>query len=301
VPATAAEREHNIAVVKSYDITPYNITLEGFNEVLASKKVRCNTVIYILGGKVDGTEETLRKIREFEPDVILAIGTRATSLLKKNFNDTPIVFSAVLYPVASKFVPNIKRPGGNVTGAAMDVPIERQFKMLSELVPELKRVGVLYNPRETEPVIEEARRVAELMNLELLAEQVSSVRDVDDALKKLDRQEMDALWSVADGIVVNEASMGYIGKYVVRRGIPFMVPSKKYITDGALVTLTADVRDCGRQAGEITVKILNGATPKNIPVTRARTVEMGLNLRTAGFIRLTIPQSMIDKAFVVIE
>jgi putative ABC transport system substrate-binding protein len=296
-PGAAAEREYKIAIVKSYDITPYNIALEGFNEVIAAKKVRCNTIVYNL----DDSAETLQKIRESEPDVILAIGTRATSLITKSFKDTPIVFSAVLYPVASKFVPDMKRPGGNVTGASMDVPIERQFKTLSEIVPELKRVGVLYSPQETQPVIEEAVRVAELMNLELLAEQVNSVSDVDDALKKLNRQKMDALWSVVDGIVLNDAAKGYIGKYVVRRGIPFMVPSKIYINDGALVALTADVRDCGRQAGEIVVKILNGDKPKNIPVATARTVEMGLNLRTAEHIRLTIPQNMIDKASAVIE
>ena len=300
-PATAAERQYNIAILKSWDIAPYNITLEGFNEVLAAKKPPCNTVIYDLGGKVDKPEDILRKIRASEPDVILTIGTRATSLVAKSFNDTPIVFSAVLYPVASKFVPDMKRPGGNITGAALDVPIERQFKTLSEIVPKLKRVGVLYSPQETQLVIEEAKRVAELMNLELLAEQVSSESDVDDALKKLDRQKMDALWSVVDGIVLSPASTGYIGKYVVHRGIPFMVPSKKYITDGALVTLTADVRDCGRQAGEIVLRILNGDKPKNIPVATARTVEMGLNLRTADHIGLTIPQSMIDKASVVIE
>lgn len=300
-PATAAERDGKIAVVKSLDIAPYNIALEGFNEVLAAKKVKCNTIICVLDGNADGTQEILQKIREFEPDVILTIGSRATSLIAKSFNDTPIVFSVVLNPVASKFVPDMKNPGGNLTGAAMDVPIERQFKTLSEIVPNLKRVGVLYSPQETQSVIEEARHVAELMNLELLAEQVNSPSDVDDALKRLDKQKMDALWSVADGIVFTRPSWRYIVKYVVRNGIPFMGPSNRYVEAGALVALTGDYRDCGRQAGEIVLRILNGANPKNIPVATPRTVEMGLNLRTAGHIRLKIPQSMIDKASVVIE
>jgi putative ABC transport system substrate-binding protein len=300
-PAAAAENGCKIVIVKSFDIPSYNITLEGFNEVINTNKVVCDTFTFDLGNKKEKPEEILQKMRDIEPDVILAIGTRATSLLKKNFTDTPIVFSAVLYPVASKFVPDMKKPGGNVTGAAIDVPIEHQFKTLSEIVPKLKRVGVLYCPLETQPVVEEARRVAKLMNLELLAEEVNSVSDVDDALKRLDRKNMDALWSVVDGMVLNDASKGYIGKYVVRRGIPFMVPSKRYIKDGALVALTADVRDCGRQAGEIVVKILNGTNPKNIPIATARTVEMGLNLRTAEYISLDVPQGMIDKASVVIE
>ena len=300
-PAAVAERESNIVIVKSGNQAEYNMALEGFNEVIAAQKVACKTVIYDLGGKVDSPEEILQKIRAFEPEVILAIGTRATSLVAKNFNDTPIVFSVVLNPVASKFVPDMKKPGGNVTGASMDVPIERQFKTLSEIVPKLKRVGVLYSPQETQSVIEEAIQVAELMNLELLAEQVNSPSDVDDALKKLDKQKMDALWSVADGIVFTRPSWKYIVKYVIRKGIPFMGPSNRYVEAGALVALTGDYRDCGRQAGEIVLKILNGASPKNIPVATPRTVEMDLNLRTAGHIRLKIPQSMIDKASGVIE
>jgi putative ABC transport system substrate-binding protein len=80
-----------------------------------------------------------------------------------------------------------------------------------------------------------------------------------------------------------------------------MVPSKRYIKDGALVTLTADVRDNGRQAGEIVVEILNGADPKNISVATARTVEIGVNLRVAEIISLDVPQGMVDNASVVIE
>lgn len=306
VPAAAAEPTCTIAVVKSWDVAEYNNALEGFNEVLENQKASCDIEIFSLGGKLggkaDSTEETLRKIRELEPDVIHTIGTRATSLMMDNFKDTPTVFSVVLNPVASQFVSTMKKPGGNITGAAMDVPIELQFKTLSEIVPELRRIGVLYSPQETQAVIEEAKRVAKKLNLELLADQVNSVSDVDDALRRLDREQMDALWSVADGnVFATRASRTYIIRYVVRRGIPFMGPSDRYVAAGALVALTGDVRDCGRQAGEIVLKILNGAKPKNIPVETPRIVKMDLNLRTAGHIRLKIPQDVIDRASAVIK
>ena len=183
----------------------------------------------------------------------------------------------------------------------MDVPIKRQFLTLSDIVPKLKRIGVLYSPEETKAVIDEARRVAESMNLKLLAEEIHSESDVASALRRLDKQKMDALWSVADGKVFSRQSVIYITKYVVRRGIPFMGPHKGYIRAGALVGLTADYRDCGRQAGEIVVRILDGAKPESIAVAAPRTVKMGLNLQVASHIGLTVPPEIIAKADEVIK
>lgn len=299
--AAAAERTCNIAVVKSWDLPEYNTALEGFFDVMAKEKIKCDTTFYNLKGKVEDLDELAKQIRESKPDVIVTVGSRATSVISEKFDDIPIVFIMVLYPVASEFVPSMSNPGRNLTGAAMDVPIERQFRTLSEIVPKLRRIGVLYSPEETMPVIEEARRVAKSMNLELLAEEIHTESDVPDALKRLDKRNMDALWSVADGKVFSHPSTRYIIKYVVRRGIPFMGPHGGFVRAGALVALTADYRDCGRQAGEIIVRILNGTNPSGIAVATPRTVKMGLNLQVASHIRLKIPQKIIDSASEVIE
>ncbi len=300
-PAFAAPQKCDIAIVKSWDLPQYNTALEGFNEAMAREKIECNTVTYNLDGKEEGAEAVIEQIRAFGPDVILTVGSRATSLVSKNIGNIPIVFTMVLYPVASEFVPDMNRPGGNLTGAAMDVPIDRQFKALSEIVPRLKRVGVLYSPEETQPIIDEARRVARSMNLELLAEQVNSQTEVPGALKRLDRRKMDALWSVADGNVFTSQSKRFIIKYVARRGIPFMGPHNQFLKAGALVALTADHRDSGRQAGEIVVRILNGSKPGGIAVATPRTVCMDLNLLMAAHIGLEIPQPIIDRACEVIK
>jgi len=299
--ASADRRQCRIAIVKSWDLPEYNTALEGFHESLKQKGIECEAATYDLNGNVEDAGKTIAKARAFKPDVILTVGSRATSIVAEKVKDIPIVFSMVLYPVASEFVPSMQNPGGNLTGAAMDVPIERQLKTLSRVVPKLRRVGVLYSPEETLRVIEEATMVAKSMGLELMAEQVHSEKDVPDALGRLDKQKMDALWSVADGKVFTRPSTRYIIKYVVRRGIPFMGPHNGFVKAGALVALTADYRDCGRQAGEIVVRILGGAKPKNIPVATPRTVDMGLNLQVASHIRLKIPQDIIDEASNVVE
>ncbi|MBI4830383.1 MAG: ABC transporter substrate-binding protein [Candidatus Lindowbacteria bacterium] len=279
----------------------YNTAINGFLDVFSEQRIKCKALTYNLEGQTDEGTQIITKIRAFKPDLILTVGSRATGVMSKSFRDTPIVFSMVLYPVASAFVANMEKPGANVTGAAMDVPIERQLRTLSRIVPRLKRVGVLYNPDETLPVIEEARRVAKAMNMQMIAESVDAESDVPDALGKLEKQKIDALWSVADGKVFTRPSTRYIIEYVLHRGIPFMGPHNGFVKAGALVALTADYRENGRQAGEIAIQIVNGARPENVPVAIPRKVEMALNLQVANNIGLKIPQSIISDASQVFE
>lgn len=298
--ALAAERECRIAVVKSWDLPEYNIALDGFSEVMSKRDVRCETITCNLKGHPDSPEE-MEKVRAFKPNLILTVGSRATSVASRNFRDTPVVFLMVLYPVASDFVSSMDKPGDNVTGAAVDVPVERQFQTLGSIVPNLKRVGVLYSPQETQSVIDEAKRVAKTMNIQLVAERVESEGDVPRALKSLENQGVDALWSVADGKVFTSPSTKYIIEQTVKNRLPFMGPYHGFVKAGALVALTADYRDNGRQAAEIAIRVLNDVKPSAIPVASPRNIEMSLNLRVANSIGLKVSRDVISEASQVFE
>lgn len=300
-PALAAEREYKIVIVKSWDVPEYNTALEGFFESLAKERIPYESATFDLKGRANEIDLILGKFKTFKPDLIVTVGSRATGAVSGQVNDIPIVFLMVLYPLASTFVADMARPGANVTGAAIDVPIEMQLKTLSKIVPRLRRVGVLYSPRETLPVIQEARRVAESMNIELLAEEVNTESDVPDTLSNLRRKRIDALWSVADGKVFTRPSTRYIIEYVVRHGIPFMGPHNGFVKAGALVALTADYRDNGRQAGQLSIQVLKGSKPGEVPVATPRSVDMALNLRVANHIGVRISPDMLEEASQVFE
>ncbi|GAB4349333.1 MAG: hypothetical protein Kow0099_32340 [Candidatus Abyssubacteria bacterium] len=301
MPALALDHTCRIAVVKSWDLAEYNVALEDFFETLSKRDIRCETFTHSLDGKSGDVDRMIASVKEFKPDLVLTVGSRATSVVSERLQKTPIVFSMVLYPVASTFVDSMDKPGRNVTGAAMDVPVTLQMDTLKRILPDLERVGVLYSPKETLPVIQEATRVMKSMGIELVAEEVHTDGDVPDALSRLEKQDIDVLWSVADGKVFNRQSTRYIIEQVVRKGIPFMGPHNGFVRAGALLALTADYRENGRQAAELAAQILEGAKPGNIPVRTPRKVEMAINLRVANHIGLKIPQSMIKEASQVFE
>jgi putative ABC transport system substrate-binding protein len=294
------QRHCRIAIVKSSDIRLCNAPLEGFFEVMNERRIKCETITHSLKGRKDAVEELLEETRNFRPDVILTVGSPATGVISRNINDIPVVFSMVLYPVASGYVFSMERPGGNVTGAALDVPIEQQLSKLSEIVPDLRRVGVLYST-STQPIIEEAIRVAESMNLNLLAEEVQSEADVPEALSRLRSEKIQLLWSVADERVFTTPSTRYIIQQTIRNKIPFMGPNVNSVKAGALLALEPDLRDNGRQAGELAIKILGGMSPKTMPVVTPRAVTLWVNPETARQIGFKFPRDIIDGAAVVFE
>jgi putative ABC transport system substrate-binding protein len=83
---------------------------------------------------------------------------------------------------------------------------------------------------------------------------------------------------------------------MVRTGLPFMGPHNGFVKAGALVALTADYTDNGRQAAELSIRILHGANAGNIAVATPRRVEMALNLQVANHIGLRISEEIIDEA-----
>ena len=261
---------------------------------------RAAIAMYDLGGQIEAGIAMAGEIQRSGSDLVLAIGTTAALAAKFGLDDIPIVFCMVLNPVSSGLVESIKSRGGNVTGASLDIPLEMQFKHIKMLIKDLKSIGVIYNPEETGILVQEAAEVAKRNNLSLIAKPVSSEREVPDALRSL-LNKIDVLWSVADGTVFGSQSTRYILLNTLRTGTPFVGLSPSFVEAGALMALSCDYADVGKQAGEIGNRVLNGEEPGDIPVAVPRKVSLWINLRTADHIGLRIPESVIKLADKVIK
>ena len=124
------------------------------------KNISINS-IYNLNGDADEGKRIIQNIKdnEFEPDLILAVGVLAATLVKEQFTDVPIIFCMVI---------NHKRfnlQGANITGISSEVSVEGQFAILKELLGAHKNVGVIYDPTKTGNIVSEADRVIKNLNL----------------------------------------------------------------------------------------------------------------------------------------
>jgi putative ABC transport system substrate-binding protein len=290
-----------IAVMISQSKEANNVALASFLQTIIGRSQRTAIFTYDLNGQKETGQKVAQDIQKIKPDLVLAIGTIAAISAKEELKNIPIVFCMVLNPVSSGLVRSMNSPGGSITGASLDIPIETQFRYMQSVIGNLKTIGVLYNPEETGAIVQQADRKARLMGISIYAKPISSEREVPAALKGL-MGHVDALWSVADTTVFSTTqSAQYILLNTLRTGTPFMGLSPSFVSAGALMCLSCDYEDIGKQAAELAERILKGEKAGNIPVAMPRKVLLSLNLRTADQIGLRIPDKVIKSADEVIR
>lgn len=240
----------------------------------------------------------MQALKAQRPALIVTVGSAATSLVQAHVQDIPVVFCMVLNPVASGFVQSRQASGNNLTVASLDIPARLQFETLKALLPHVKKVGVLYNPRETAAIVEPAMQAAAALGLGLIAMPVTAAEQIPTTMSELERQ-IDALWSVADSTVFeSDRSVEFLLRRTLQSRIPFMGLSPAFVKAGALIALSADYRDVGRQCGEEAAQVLAGRAPASLPITTPRKVTPYVNLNVARAIGVEIPTSSMVEAVI---
>ncbi len=230
-------------------------------------------------------------IRRIGPALILTVGSSATKFAQSEFSDVPTIFSAVMYPTISGFVSSNPDENKRITGASLDIPAEIQFDKFKQIIPSLKRIGVLYTSN-TSPLIEPSRAVAKSMGMTLMPIRIDDLKEIPKALDSL-AKSVDGIWSVADPNLFSPQSTKYILLNSLRKGLPFMGFSRYVVESGALFALDFDYKAIGRQAGDLANRVLAGANPARLPVTAPDIIWFHYNEKTAQRLNCEIPDELM--------
>ena len=276
-----------IGILISEDIEPYREALAGFTRILKGRGMRVEFDICTMGAE-DREGKCRKKLTSPGHNLLFTIGTPATVSALRGTAGIPIVAGLVLKDDAL-------RKAKNATGVVMEFPPETQLEVLRRLLPEARRVGVLYSPDENATLIASASRVAKKMGLRLTAQKVSGPQDLPLALEAL-AESADVLWGVSDAIVLNPKTTRNILLFSYRRRIPFIGPSESWVKEGALYALDRDYRDMGAQCGEMALRVLEGGRPETIAPAGPRKVIYSLNLKAARHMKVRFPQAVVRAA-----
>jgi putative ABC transport system substrate-binding protein len=202
----------------------------------------------------------------------------------------PIIFCMVSNPSRYGLA------GANLAGISMDVSGETQFALYKTVVPNLKTIGVIYDPEKSNTLIEEASIAAEKLGLELIKVPVSSHKDVPKALRSI-LGKIDALWMVPDDTVLTTQSFRFFLVTSFEKKLPFLAISDIFVKVGALATIAPDPIEMGQQLGQLVTKLQSGQldlTKTNIlPPTESNLV---INVKTAEKIGITIDPEILQAA-----
>jgi putative tryptophan/tyrosine transport system substrate-binding protein len=237
--------------------------------------------------------------------VILTTLTAGALAAKAATTVIPVVFLVAGDPVEIGLVSSLNRPGGNLTGATFYVAqlASRQLAVLHDLVPKAAIIGVLMNPNaraNAEPQVRDLREAANALGLRLQVIEVGSEADLGTAFATLAGARADALFVTADGFFHNQLRDPIIG-LTARHRLPAMYVYRDCVTAGGLICYTSSIFDAARQSGVYAGRILEGASPADLPVTQPTKFELVINLKTAKALGLEIPPTLLATADEVIE
>ena len=246
----------NIAVLTSADISSYNQAIEAFGQNLPDGS---NLVLrtYNLEGDLTKGHAIVQQILRSGVDLVLAVGLKAALVAKMDIDHVPVIFCMVLNPM--KF----DLRASNLTGIALEIPFQEQIRPLRTIVPTLTRIGVLYNPSKTGRLLKRARGEAEKLGLELVAQAVTSPKEVPSALRDIVPQ-IQALWLLPDSTVLTEDSFDFLLKVTLEHNVPVVGFSSGLVQKGALVSTYIRYDDVGKQAAELAEALLKEGRSKSL-------------------------------------
>jgi len=237
-------------------------------------------------------------------DLMLCGGTPSAVAMKEATQTLPIVFAFVTDPVGQGIVPNLARPGGNITGFAYFEPTvgAKWLGLLKELAPSISRVSFIFNPASSpysplyyQAIVAAARSVG----VEAVAAVVHDLADVENVMTLRGRELGNGIIFSPDAFLY--ANRGLIIELAARHRLPAIYGLPGTAAEGGLIYYVVDIVDLSRKAALYIDRILRGEKPGELPVQHPTKFHMSINLKVAKALGLTVPNTLLVSADEVIE
>ena len=231
-------------------------------------------------------------------DILVGITTPATLSLSNATKDKPIIMGGITYPVEAGLIKTEDKPGNNITGVSDRTPIKQQLEIMKKVLPNMKKVGILYTASEDNSVkqAQEAEKLAKELGLEVKVSTVANTNDIQQVTESLASQT-DAIFVPIDNTIAS--AMATVVKVTDAKKIPVFPSADTMVADGGLLGLGVDQYQIGVETAKVVAKVLKGADTKDMPIVLANEGVIYLNEAKAKQLGIEIPKEIKDKAKVV--
>ncbi|MBC3771700.1 ABC transporter substrate-binding protein [Brucella melitensis] len=299
IATTAQAKDVTVAVTAIVEHPALDAARDGVKDALAEAGYKEGENLKFIYQSAQGNPATAAQIaRQFVgegPDVIVPISTPSAQAVVSATRDIPVVFTAVSDPVGAQLVKDLKKPGGNVTGLSNMSPVVEHIKLIKEVMPNIKKLGYLYNSGETNSVslLAALKEAAAAEGIEIVESAATRSAEVQGAARALVGRA-DAMYVPTDNTIVSalESAVGVAEE----SKLPLFTADTDSVKRGALAALGFNYYDVGKQTGAIVVKILKGEKPGDIAVDIAKGTDLVINLGAAKKMGVEFPQAVIDRA-----
>jgi putative ABC transport system substrate-binding protein len=252
-------------------------------------------------GDIEKVPALVAELLALNVNVLVTVGTSVSLIARRATSTVPIVMASG-DPIGSGLVTSLSRPGENITGISLLAGdySAKWLGLLKELLPNLHRVAVLWNPDNPSIVkeVEQMRIAARTLGIDLTTFSAKR-KDIEDSFNAISNVGYEGLVVTTDPLL--ESYTVRIIALVSERRLPTIYPFSIAVEQGGLMSYSVDLFAMWRRAASYVDKILKGEKPGDLPIEQPTAVVLKINLKTAKALGLNAPPSLLATADEVIE
>ena len=288
--ASAEDKVYKIGTLQLVQHSALDASYNGFVDYLNEKGIKFTMDFQNASGEQSACETIAEKFANDNLDLCYAIATPAAQSIVAHLETTPIVASAVTDPAASGLCQTNDNPRGMLTAASDLTPVDAQFELLVELLPNAKNVGVLYCSAEQNSKIQAdmALAAAKARNLNATEYTVVNSNDIQTVVESM-VGKVDVIYVPTDNVI--SAGIDTVVTICNENKLPTIVGEEGMVDKGGFATYGIDYYSLGRVAGELAETILvNKIKPGDIPVRylSAESCKRKINYETAKILGIEV-------------
>ena len=261
-----AQKTFKIGTLQLVQHSALDATYKGFVDYLDEKGIKYEMDFQNASGEQSACETIAEKFANDGLDLCYAIATPAAQSALAHIDNVPIIASAVTDPAGSGLCESNDNPRGMLTAASDLTPVEAQFDLLVELIPNAKNVGILYCSAESNSKIQadmaiEAAKKRGLVPTEYTAVNSSDIQTVVESMIG----KVDVIYIPTDNVMA--AGMSTVATIANENKIPTIVGEEGMCDNGGYATYGIDYYELGKLAGQLAEDVLiRGIKVGDIPV-----------------------------------
>jgi len=234
-------------------------------------------------------------------DYIVSISTISMQAIAAANKKIPHVFCAVTDPIKAGAAKTFSDHQQNLTGLATPQPVASTIKVMRDMFPNAKKIGIIWNPSEvnSEVCTKNAREACKKYGFTLIEKTISNPNEIETALQAVLQEKIDIF--LTSGDVTVETAVPSISKTLIKKKIPYFTNNPGTVQFGALVAIGADYYSVGVKAAKLACKVIKGADPASIAIENYVPEQIFINQATAKSIGVKISDAVLKSATKVVN
>ena len=299
--ANKSDKVYKIGVTQFADHPSLDNCREGFIQGLANKgfKEGENLEIEVVNAQTEMAKATqiAQSFASSGKDLVCGIATPSAQALYAACAEKgiPVIFNAISDPVGAKLAKSETEAMTGITGVSDKLPVEDQLKLIREILPDAKKIGIIYTTGEANSVstIEEYKKLAPQYGFEIVDKGITKQAEIPQVMDVILTQ-VDCISNLTDNTVV--AALGVVLEKASAAKIPVFGSEEEQVKNGCIASAGLDYVKLGIQAGEMAANVLNGTSIDTIPFETLKETKYTFNEETATALGITISSETLSKA-----